>query len=491
MGSSSRVLYRSEAAPRTVNPSWMPMEWQYMPFAGDDELCSSDEETQSQWLLCHEIELRVYAIAATAAADLLKVGLASSIYFPSDAGGSVVVSTEPVVVNRLDLRSLVFLGFDILDVLGEMRQGTDSASRVRDGSSSGATDAAPPEAAGLSLDALPLNLLVLWLDDGHYTTPSLYQLLLRGTGGANAEAVSGAERRRAAPDMGPGTVLPTARKLDLRRGLDAANKLILLRRDGRVARYTAQDSLAAVAVCTDGGHEEVDEAAAMRRVHHALGKRRALQKRVELAEARLRNIRNTLVARTEVAQVAATALADVRTLLPDMSQELDGVRDEASLLCHFVSAKRLSLLAELRALYPIVEVERARRYTVRGIVLPDRDLTALPEEQVSTALGYTCHVVALAAKYLGVPLRYLPCHMGSRSTIRDEVLAPTRDFPLFWKGSVTQDEFAVGVLLLQRDVLQLLQSQGVAVAEGHMLGSLQRLFVLLLDAPLPSAIDDT
>ena len=123
------------------------------------------------------------------------------------------------------------------------------------------------------------------------------------------------------------------------------------------------------------------------------------------------------------------------------------------------AAREQSAIAKVKALLEEREWKEAARAT------ESRVISALPVARVLRARAFT------------------------RLGMRDEALAPARDFPLYWKGGATQDEFAVGVLLLQRDVQQLLFSQGVAGAEAHMLGSLQRLFVLLLDAPLPSAVD--
>ena len=53
------------------------------------------------------------------------------------------------------------------------------------------------------------------------------------------------------------------------------------------------------------------------------------------------------------------------------------VRGEVSLLRTFVTAKQLSLIAELRALYPIQEAERGRQYTIRGLLMPHRDSFAV------------------------------------------------------------------------------------------------------------------
>ena len=54
-------------------------------------------------------------------------------------------------------------------------------------------------------------------------------------------------------------------------------------------------------------------------------------------------------------------------------------------------------------------------------------------QEVSTALGYALHMVALLSKVLQVPLRYFPELVGSRSKLRDDVmphLGTANEFPL-------------------------------------------------------------
>jgi hypothetical protein len=177
----------------------------------------------------------------------------------------------------------------------------------------------------------------------------------------------------------------------------------------------------------------------------------------------------------EVGAAAAT--------LPIMQREVDATEEEVLLLNQLTTARRFTLLADLKSLYPITAqaigpksntadlaaltamgpVPSNLRYSIRGIALPDRerDMLVLPEEQVSTALGHTCHLLLLAAKYLGVPLRYTPSPQASRSTMRDAVLANTVEYPLYWKG-VQQEDFFLGVLMLRRSVSQLVQTVGLA-----------------------------
>ena len=44
---------------------------------------------------------------------------------------------------------------------------------------------------------------------------------------------------------------------------------------------------------------------------------------------------------------------------------------------------------------------------------------AMDDETLSVALGYTCHLVGMIAKFLQLPLRYPVNTSGSRSTVND------------------------------------------------------------------------
>lgn len=43
----------------------------------------------------------------------------------------------------------------------------------------------------------------------------------------------------------------------------------------------------------------------------------------------------------------------------------------------------------------------------------------MDDETLAVALGYTCHVVSMIARFLQLPLRYPVNSLGSRSTIVD------------------------------------------------------------------------
>ena len=54
-------------------------------------------------------------------------------------------------------------------------------------------------------------------------------------------------------------------------------------------------------------------------------------------------------------------------------------------------------------MYPIEAVDGDDgEYNIRGLKLPLKELAACEEEQLSTALGYVCHLVFMISKYLQV-----------------------------------------------------------------------------------------
>eukprot|EP00904_Undaria_pinnatifida_P005670 jgi/Undpi1/2232/HiC_scaffold_12.g05618.m1 len=130
------------------------------------------------------------------------------------------------------------------------------------------------------------------------------------------------------------------------------------------------------------------------------------------------------------------------------------------------------------AIYPIKYHEKLREYTIRGLELP-ADLYSVDDERISSALGYTAHLVCMLAKYLQVPLRYQLIYNASRSAVRDNVTGAGVAYPLFRRG-VEKERFDRGVYLLGRNVEQMLTSRGVPAKRGggQLLRNLERLMVV-------------
>jgi len=146
-----------------------------------------------------------------------------------------------------------------------------------------------------------------------------------------------------------------------------------------------------------------------------------------------------------------------------------------------LEARRLRLLWDLEAIYPIDEYKKGQ-YSIQGTPLP-RDLSQalqmLGDDKIASALGATAHVVLLTAKYFELPLRYPINVQGSRSYLRDPAASSSASatLPLFktlnTNSRVAVEKLERAVLWLQRDAEQILKSVGCPYDTGTcLLGNL-------------------
>ena len=104
-------------------------------------------------------------------------------------------------------------------------------------------------------------------------------------------------------------------------------------------------------------------------------------------------------------------------------------------------------------------MEGSRRYSIAEVQLPNaEDYGSETGGQVSVALGYTAHLVAMLTFFLGIPLRYPILHFGSRSRIVDHITMQIpnkeREFPLYFRGR--EDVYSkYAVYLLNKNIAQL------------------------------------
>ena len=124
-------------------------------------------------------------------------------------------------------------------------------------------------------------------------------------------------------------------------------------------------------------------------------------------------------------------------------------------------------------------------YSINGCTLNNSHFHGQDEEKIATGLGYVCHLVQLLSKYLDIPLRYPMFPMMSRSSIQDVVVSTER-YPLYSKAQ-SIDHFRTAVALLNRNVEQLVLSQGLE--PGPLRETLPNLRILLdhFTAATPSA----
>ena len=132
-------------------------------------------------------------------------------------------------------------------------------------------------------------------------------------------------------------------------------------------------------------------------------------------------------------------------------KSINSLREELADVMFKCKIREIKIIVELKKIYPIVALtgHREYMYSIRGLQLPGTDLRSYEEDQISTALGYICHLVSLISDFFDINLRYEPVHRGSRSFMRDNFAAnhitPTMganvnsmgvilEYPLYWSG---------------------------------------------------------
>jgi hypothetical protein len=167
-----------------------------------------------------------------------------------------------------------------------------------------------------------------------------------------------------------------------------------------------------------------------------------------------------------------------------------------------IEAHRAQLLKRLRLIFPIKLVRLTvegqgtltnsapsqHQFTISGIPLPD-DIhhPATSDDQVSTALGFTCHLIALVSKYLDIPMRYRIVCKFSRSVVVDEGRGGLKSsaiaYPLFReRGVVDREQLDHGLTLLTRNADALLRMMQVDFRDGwNILAKLDRLLSYIVD----------
>ncbi|CAG8532697.1 3172_t:CDS:10, partial [Ambispora gerdemannii] len=169
-------------------------------------------------------------------------------------------------------------------------------------------------------------------------------------------------------------------------------------------------------------------------------------------------------------------------------------------------ARQRELIADLLTIFPIEPIDNdALSFKILGLPLPNSVFNHGNDEQIATALGFTCHLTQMLAFYLAIPLRFPMTPMSSRSIINDPISAsipaPRQEFippsvayipflgllnlilvgfflgegglryvtnnnqlgalfPLYMKG-VDRGRFEYAVFLLNKNIEQLMNSQGL------------------------------
>ncbi|ORX84944.1 hypothetical protein BCR32DRAFT_291002 [Anaeromyces robustus] len=182
------------------------------------------------------------------------------------------------------------------------------------------------------------------------------------------------------------------------------------------------------------------------------------------------NIEETTQRIEEFRNSNVTKRAELNKKLEDYNSQMEELENEKKEFEHemiqknnhikFMRYQRLAeLIHDLLNIYPIEpSISDPLIYTIGGIPLPNSRYEGYNLDDISTALGYSCHLITVIADYLDVVLRYPIKSMSSRSIIVDPLskeCQPLNEFPLFAK-KLNDNRFIYGVFLLNKDIEQLL-----------------------------------
>jgi Vacuolar sorting 38 and autophagy-related subunit 14 len=145
-------------------------------------------------------------------------------------------------------------------------------------------------------------------------------------------------------------------------------------------------------------------------------------------------------------------------------------------------AQHLKLVRELKRIYPIT-LDSQKGFLIRGLRFPvDILATAVPEDEVSAALGFCCHLVFMLAKYLSISLRYRIFCNSSRSAIQSD---GTIFFPLFVARSVEHEHLETAMNLLGENVDCMLMTLGIEFTpKSHTLARLKRVYDHIIEGEI-------
>jgi hypothetical protein len=182
-----------------------------------------------------------------------------------------------------------------------------------------------------------------------------------------------------------------------------------------------------------------------------------------------------------------------------------------------LETNRIQLVQQLRCIFPIRVTHNdtsaihppnypKQQYMIANLPFPDDIHTPIvSDDQISSALGYVCQLVALVSKYLDVPLRYTLICKASRSAILfvsiGEVTTTSSSmmlsssssssssssrgmvYPLFReRGVIDREQLDYGITLLDRNVNCLLRVRNVSYSnEWNLLAKIDRLLVHVID----------
>lgn len=159
---------------------------------------------------------------------------------------------------------------------------------------------------------------------------------------------------------------------------------------------------------------------------------------------------------------AKIALESFRNDLYRLETKVNKEEEQLDIMKYFIERHISRLIHNLSKIYVIEKTDVEDLYTINGLLLPNTNYEGQDEEDMAAALGHVCHLTNLLSKYLDVPLKYTIISMLSRSQIVDNI-KNEGTYPLYSKAQ-EYENFAYGVFLLNKNIEQLVNSQGMTIS---------------------------
>ncbi|CDK28248.1 unnamed protein product [Kuraishia capsulata CBS 1993] len=206
----------------------------------------------------------------------------------------------------------------------------------------------------------------------------------------------------------------------------------------------------------------------------------SLQKSLSVTRSLIRK-KAELIHQSPAERVNHAKVAVCREEFGEVSNALEDVKER-------ISVERARIASEIAEVFPMESSERGYEFAIFGLKLPSspsRSLSRSQETETAAVLGFVCQVIYMLSAYLRCPLRYPVEPFGSHSYIMDpiSIISGSRMFPL-WVQEKTLYRFEYGLMLVCKDIEQLMESVGLRTAEPrNILGNLKMLLLCVSSRP--------
>ena len=206
----------------------------------------------------------------------------------------------------------------------------------------------------------------------------------------------------------------------------------------------------------------------------------ALTTRKAEAEERLRKLQKQLVVSTEsnnqLRETLSRARASYETRVErqlDLTNEIVQLKQKKERTHLQIRDRKNLLVQNLREVFPIQVNRQSLVLTVSNMHLNSKESNSNSQatyDEAATSLGYVTHCLLLLSRIWGIPLRHNVYPISSRSYVHEQRIDSKPDlYPLFCTRGTDKHKYFQSILLLNKNVRQLLQVRGLTQLDPKQL----------------------